>query len=288
MTHRNFTFQAVCPWLVLLGTALSSASADIGGFSGLSGWTYNQQDSGTPPSILDGGGEVHFTTGPNNLRSLWHDAAQDISSFHPSFIYRAGGISGTTLRQGVTFAIQNSPQGLNAIGSGGVGLGYAGIVQSLAVTIENDTGPGLTFCGVYMDGVMGGSSMSIAPVSAFTLQDIDVDIAYSGSLLSVTMTQGSNVFSQSFFIGSLASILGGSRPLQTLLESRAASAAASQAQIPATCSRHGSCAKDGCPAPPRAVASADRCSAIRSPLSVAMETRVESPSASMRTQGVSL
>jgi len=191
-------------------TAGGTVHGDISGFNSLNGWTYNQGDSGTPPVIVNDN-LIHFTTGPDNARSLWYNTPQDISSFQATFTYRAGSISASSLRQGVTFAIHNSPTGLGALGPAGPGLGYAGVAPSLAVTIENDTGPGLTYSGVYMNGILGGGSMPITPVSAFTFEDIDVTITYSGSILSVTMAQGANVFGrQDFLVGSLSSLLGSS------------------------------------------------------------------------------
>ncbi len=195
---------AILPLLV----ELAPARAEIIGFDHLTNWRYNQGDSGSPPALLAGDG-IQFTSGPNNRRSLWYNEPQNITEFEASFTFRAGSISPSVARQGVTLTLQNSPAGLGALGSGGSGLAYAGIGNSAAITIETDTGPALTYSGYFTNGVMGGGSVSTSPVNAFNFRDIDVTLSYSGSVLSVTMVDGSNVFTRNHFVGSLASVLGG-------------------------------------------------------------------------------
>lgn len=208
MRTASYSLIVATPLAVVLAAAAPSASADITGFNNLSGWNYNTSDNGTPPGFVGDDG-LHFTTGPNNTRSIWFNTPQDISEFRVEFTYRAGSITASTARQGLTFAIQNSPDGLNALGGGGNGFGYRGITQSAAVTIETDTGGGETFSGFYTNGVLGGGSVLTEPVNAFDLTEIDVTITYNGSLLSVSMTDGVNTFdSPSYFVGSLASVVG--------------------------------------------------------------------------------
>ena len=186
-----------------LSLIAAAAHADINGFNSLSGWTYNTTDAGTPPAVL-GADLIHFTTGPNNRRSLWFNTPQDITAFTASFTYRAGSISASAARQGLTFTLQNA--GLSALGTG---LGFEGLAPSATVTIETDTGPGLTYTGYYANGVNGGGSVPTTPVNAFGFGEIDVAITYAGSLLSVFMTDGVNSYSRpNQFVGDLSALLG--------------------------------------------------------------------------------
>jgi hypothetical protein len=204
---RSLSVSAALVCVVLC--AATSARADIVGFNGLSGWRYNTSDSGSPPVIVDSN-QVQLTTGPNNTRSIWFEVPQSITSFEARFTYRASSIAASGPRQGVAFVIQNDPAGPNALGTGGSSLGYGGITASAAVTIETDTGPGLTYSGFYTNGVMGGGSAVTTPVNAFNFRDIDVIINYSGSILSVTMVDGTDVYGpQNHLVGSLASVVGG-------------------------------------------------------------------------------
>lgn len=199
--------RVVCAGCLVLASA-AGASADITGFDGFSGWKYNTGDAGSPPQFLTED-SVEFTTGPNNRRSVWFETAQDITAFAVTFTYRASNIAASTNRQGITFAIQN--ESLTALGGVGGGLGYSGVTKSAAVTIENDTGPGRTYSGFYTGGVLAGGSTDLSPVNAFTGEEIDVTIVYSGSILSVTMVQGDKVApAKNYFVGSLASTVGSS------------------------------------------------------------------------------
>lgn len=211
MTHRTRSL-AVAALAASAGlfTATTSTRADIAGLNTLTGWTYNQTDSSPPPTIL-ASDSIQFTNGPNNRRSLWYNTAQDITSFQASFTYRASIISASAALQGITFALQRNPSGLSALGAGGGGFGYSGMTNSAAVTIETNTGPGLTYNGFYTNGVLGGGSTPTTPVNAFDFHDIAVSITYSGSILSVTMVDGASTFGpHNYFVGNLASTLGGS------------------------------------------------------------------------------
>ncbi|HEX2837340.1 MAG TPA: hypothetical protein VHN77_04345 [Phycisphaerales bacterium] len=196
---------------VALVACAGAARGDIVGLNGLSGWTYNTADTAAPPVIVNND-LIQVTGGPNNRRSFWYNTPQDITSFQMTFTYRASSIAASTNRQGITFTMQNA--GLNALGSGGDGLGYQGITPSAAVTIAADTGPGQTYSAFYTGGLMGGGSAQVAPVNAFTFQNIDVTITYNGSILSVFMAQGANTYGpQNYLVGSLASTVGGSTAL---------------------------------------------------------------------------
>ena len=62
-------------------------------------------------------------------------------SFSTSFRFRLGGSLGTNGSDGFTFVLQNSGEGIRALGSDGGNMGYGGITDSLAIrfdTYENE------------------------------------------------------------------------------------------------------------------------------------------------------
>ncbi|MDX2199514.1 MAG: hypothetical protein SF069_11160 [Phycisphaerae bacterium] len=204
-SHRSETV-AVAVAMTLLSATAQAAVLGFNGNQELAGWQYNQTDTGTPLQIV-GDNAIQFTAGPNNRRSLWFTTPQDITQFEANFTYRASSISASASRQGLAFVIQNSPSGVTTLG--GASYGYNGITPSAAVTIETDSGPGRSFTGYYTNGVLGGGSADMTPVNAYEFTDIDVNVRYQGSVLSVTMTQGTDVFGpRNYFVGSLASLLG--------------------------------------------------------------------------------
>jgi hypothetical protein len=198
-------------FVAAMALTLSQTKAAIIGFDDFS---LHDSDDGTPPVLVDSE-TIQFTTGPNQRRSLWFNARQDISQFTATFTYRATGIGASGNRQGLAFVIQDDLQGANTIGDpvGGLfgfsGLGYYGIEPSAAVTIETDTGPARTYTGYYTDGVFGGGSTNTLPINAFNERDIDVTISYDGDILSVGMVDGADVFPpRNYLIGSLDDVIG--------------------------------------------------------------------------------
>jgi hypothetical protein len=67
---------------------------------------------------------------------------------------------------GITFTIQNSPQGRNALGAGGGGLGYAGITKSVAVELDTWQNRNIgDINGNHVGINVNGSLRSVAQVS---------------------------------------------------------------------------------------------------------------------------
>jgi hypothetical protein len=213
MSHRNrlrlFTF-------ILAGTACLCPFA-AGDIIGLTPGTYmyNPGDTGSPPVI--GPDSIQLTTGRDQRRSIFFFESQSITEFTVSFTYRADEIRACGNTQGLTFTVHNDPRGPGALGDplgnlfGPYGLGYAGITDSAALTIELDTGRALTHSGVYTGGVVPSGSLPTTPVNAFPGNDIDVTLVYDGQILTATLrdtvTGQSNV--RPYLLGSLETIVGG-------------------------------------------------------------------------------
>lgn len=170
----------------------------------------NQSDAHSAPSVI--GNSLRLTSGYDQTRSLWFKTPQHVADgFTATFKYRLPSISGFAFGQGLTFAIQNSSAGLDALGAGGSQyFGYQGIERSLAVALEVFNATDSTYLGSYAGGaVAGGGGVSAAPVDARQGRDIAVSIAYDGVKLSVTAVDGADSFGPlSFNVGSIASLLG--------------------------------------------------------------------------------
>ncbi len=78
-------------------------------------------------------------TGVRQAGSAFNNSAITINestSFQTSFAFRIGGGSGTTGADGMAFLLQNSPQGVDALGRAGGYLGYDTISSSLAIEFD--------------------------------------------------------------------------------------------------------------------------------------------------------
>jgi hypothetical protein len=201
--------------LGLAGSLVPATRADITGFNNLVGWSYNQGDAGTPATF--GQDFIQITTGgANQVRSVWFNTPQAISEFTATFTYRAASIGPAAVRQGVSFIIQTDPRGTAAIGAAfnSTGFGFDGITPSAGVTIELDTGPGLTYSGFYRNGIIGTPAVT-TPLNAFQGRDIEVSIVYNGTSIAVSMHDSVNTFpTQNYLVSpSFAAALGSSAAL---------------------------------------------------------------------------
>src|SRR5580658_4112752 len=104
------------------GVAPVIARADFTGFGNFSGFTVNQDDSGSAPTIS--GGTLHVTNGGDEARDVFYDTPQNISQFTVSFTYsESGGVDIFSGDQGASLVLQNSPSGANSVSSGRFGYG---------------------------------------------------------------------------------------------------------------------------------------------------------------------
>lgn len=158
----------------------SAARASLSGFGDFSGFKINQNDSGSPPTIPSPG-VIQLTNGGSQARSIFAMQRQNISSFTASFVYQA---TNDTRNSGVTFVIENDPRGASAVGQDYTNLGYLGITRSVGITLDltNDA------TGLFTNGSVGSGEASISPVILAVNQPIRVDLQYTGSRLTETLT----------------------------------------------------------------------------------------------------
>jgi hypothetical protein len=102
--------------------------------------------NGTMVQTASGGG--------HETNSAYYYLPVDIETFTTNFDFVVTKGSTSALGNGLTFTIQN--QGLNALGSSGSGLGYAGIPHSLAIKFDFSTlvGTGTNSTGLFLNGAM--------------------------------------------------------------------------------------------------------------------------------------
>jgi hypothetical protein len=149
--------------------------------------------AGFDPSnlVLNGGAALSGTSlkltdgAYNETRSAYYSVPVDITSFTSAFDFVATK-SSQTPSAGMTFVIQNA--GPTALGSGGGGLGYAGIPNSVAIKFDywNDAGEGNDSTGVYVNGTMPTvPSINIDSLVQLHIGDlINVQVTYDGTTLT--------------------------------------------------------------------------------------------------------
>lgn len=198
------SFQAT--FLITGAIAAAAARGDIIGLD--QNYNYNHADPGFPQVTPN---SIQLSNGINQLRSIVFYQPQNISQFTASFTYSATNIVACSLAQGLTFFLENDVRGTGAIGASLGGLGFNGITPSAGVAFSLNTGNSQTYAAYGTGGSVTGFNPT-APANLFSGHDINVTIAYSNPLLSLTMldTVTNAVYAPpAFLVGNLAVAVGG-------------------------------------------------------------------------------
>jgi Legume lectin domain len=183
----------------------AAASASIIGFGDFSNFTINPVNDGKPAPTVSPG-TIHLTNpSPLEARSVFYNVPQTIANFTAAFTYRAVGES---VGEGAAFVIQNSPAGTQAVGGSALGLGYSGINNSSAITLETASKSGLFFNG----SVGAGSTNTKPSVDLLSGHAISVLLTYNGTILNESLTDtvtGASPFTTSYVVN-LPAIIGSS------------------------------------------------------------------------------
>jgi len=149
-------------------------------------WALNNNGSVTP-TIVDGG--LTLTDGNGGeASSAFYDVGQYIGGFVASFTYQTSGGA-----DGITFCLQNSSAGTNALGTTGGALGYSGIAPSAAFEMNIFAGAAHGGVGIRVgtNGAIGDFSNdgynSTAPVNYTNGDNIYVQLYYQQGVLQVLM-----------------------------------------------------------------------------------------------------
>jgi hypothetical protein len=203
-------FQLLRPFIpAILGLLLAPAAAraSIIGFGNFSGFTPNQNDSGSPPTSPSPG-SIELITGQGEQRSIFYDTPQDVTQFTASFTYQcANADSG-----GFAFVLENDPRGASAVGIYSAfteECGFNQIAKSVGITFDLDDDA----TGLYTDGNRSTGEASVSPINLNLTDPINVQLAYSGSTLTETLTDTvtSTSFSTTYLVlTSIPSTVGSS------------------------------------------------------------------------------
>jgi hypothetical protein len=140
----------------------------------------------------DRGNDLLLTDGPFQGRAVWAPRRVDIGAFETSFVFRQEGEPGR-LGDGLTFALTGDESATWRTGAAGAGLGYQGIIDSVAVKFDlvDNAGEGGHSVGVFTGGAeptVPAVRLDDTPIHLHAQHPIRADIAYDGSVLTLTLT----------------------------------------------------------------------------------------------------
>ena len=143
--------------------------------------------NGTRLRLTDGGG--------GEASSVFYSTPVNVQSFTTNFSFQMT----SAAADGMTFVIQNGAA--TALGAGGVGLGYEGIGNSVAVKFDiyNNAGEGTDSTGMYVDGAVPtvpAVDMTSSGVKLLSGDVMNVQLSYNGTTLTLTITDATTL--QSF------------------------------------------------------------------------------------------
>jgi hypothetical protein len=136
------------------------------------------------------GGALQLTDGsPGAATIAWYMTPVNVQKFTTDFNFQ----NTSATADGFTFAIQNSANGVWAIGNNGGGLGYQGIGSSVAVKFDlySNAGEGINSTGFYVNGAaptMPSTDMTASGVSLHNGNVLRAHITYDGTTLTLTLT----------------------------------------------------------------------------------------------------
>ena len=124
--------------------------------------------------------------------SAWYTNPQPVAGgFTTTFSFQIGGTNTGTNADGIAFVIQNSPApgGLSALGSGGGGIGYAGIPNSVAIefnTYQNAGDPNSNDVSIQSCGQAPNETDSSCAIKTNDLTSTNITLA-NGSVHAATV-----------------------------------------------------------------------------------------------------
>jgi len=147
--------------------------------------------------ILNGSASLSGTavqltgTTESQAGSAWYKTPMNITAFTTDFVFQLKNPNG----DGMTFAIENSPSNVNALGSNGGSLGYAGLTKSIAVKFDlySNAGEGADSTGLYLNGAsptIPSVDLSKTGINLHSGHVMAAHIVYNGTTLTLTITDG--------------------------------------------------------------------------------------------------
>ncbi len=135
-------------------------------------------------------GALQLTDGGMGENYLaWYLKPVNVQAFTTDFNFQ----DTSATADGFTFVLQNSPNGVWALGANGGNLGYAGIGSSVAIKFDlyNDAGEGTDSTGFYVNGAAPTVPSVDMTTSGVNLRSGDIlhaHVTYDGTTLVLTLT----------------------------------------------------------------------------------------------------
>jgi hypothetical protein len=135
-------------------------------------------------------GRLWLTSGgTTEAGSAWYSAKVPIGTFSTDFTFQLL----SAIADGITFTIQGDSSGTRAIGDNRLGLGYAGISDSVGLKLDlfDNDGEGSNSTGVYLNGATPTVPASDLSSSGIDLHSGDIfhaHVVYDGMTLTLTLT----------------------------------------------------------------------------------------------------
>lgn len=195
---------------------ISTAHANIAGFSSGAGWTATAS-SGAAPALGASSATLTNTGVQNRAGTVFCNTRHDVGlGFTAQFIYQQTATANASAPgDGAAFVLQNSGSGAAALGWEGGSIGYGGISNSFAIVLDMNQGAprknvlGSGSAGSYNDN----TASACAPVAFDSGHQIRVNITYTSSnrtmAVSLTDLTTTATFSHNFTSVNLNSLLGG-------------------------------------------------------------------------------
>lgn len=181
--------SACVTWFLFVIAPVLPQTATGQGISGfmIPGWKINRSDTSNfpvvnpPTSVTLTGGTTH------ELRSMFFEAKQSISSFEASFDYTFRGDLSSSM--GAALVIQNLSESRVARTRGSI-VGYTDNFvpfgsRSMAIILQASQSGSRSFSGTFTNGRIGGGAKSTSPVNFFSGNPIEISVSYDGFLLEL-------------------------------------------------------------------------------------------------------
>jgi autotransporter-associated beta strand protein len=185
--------------------ALAAPVTSMAGFGNDgTAWTFNGGSSAAADVLT-------VTTNEGSLaRSAYFNHRLSTAPFTIQFTYHADQ-GGANPADGLAMVFQNDPRGPAALGASGHNLGYSGTTPvspstgfAINLYANNTRGIGNN---LLVNGSLAGGYMPPTDINLYDVP-VDVQLAYNGSTLTATLTQGGTAFTQTYSGVDLNSLLG--------------------------------------------------------------------------------
>jgi Chitobiase/beta-hexosaminidase C-terminal domain/Legume lectin domain/Bacterial lectin len=163
---------------------------------GQSGISFGQGFAGSSSLVVLNGGTItgnylQLTAAglTGKATAVWYHSPVNVQSFTTDFTFQLLNAQAN----GFTFAIQNSPANINALGGNGFELGYAPIPNSVAVKFDlyDSNGEGTNSTGLYLNGAaptVPAIDLSATGINLHSGDTMGVHLVYDGTTLTMTIS----------------------------------------------------------------------------------------------------